>query len=639
VTALLFPTFIIVAPKPARELDEIESLLKAEDRAIVHRARTPVETLETFRQIGRAVVLISVSEPAHLKMAVTLLALLNSESKAGIVRIAVITGLDHPDLDRVLKKNGCNDLIWTTVKARGVRVKLMRHWSLLERGKSGTAASIAAARASKGWKARSLAPVVEKVGTGDPPHVVESASLEMQEDYWIVRARAARKVRDHWIIKLLGPAPSAGRWIKSPTEAESWDWTPQKKEDNPFMVAGVWTFSGKQPEFRDALWTLMGEKPRLVYLESGGSERVRLHVDVNGNLVMARNSAAARRFMPAIKASLDNELRLKREKFSKGGNVTFEREPSNSPLLSCELDEELSSGFELGDLGKAEQDLFPPDYGVANPSNQPAFLDGSFGEKKSVAPGRIAFYRDVQPRLRSQSKLFVEINDAAECRIYMREAAELAQVATIWTPGQKFRTETAIREYRPSTGSLLLAYPQGMKETEFMSRIKRDGASELLVNANLNRGAIFFQQALSEIQASAKGFEIRSPGLLYEVQRRSHLRYVLLSHQSMPVKLARESSRFRVLMVKDISPGGMCLRIDPAADPRGLQLVKDEEIQKVSFKIYNREINCSGVIRWRTPGMAGLEFVGLSAYEAEGIKLFIMEENYEYLKRFVLLDK
>lgn len=610
--------YIFATPVKIKVVDEVLALLSDPKDAEIRRPSSLTQMLDAFNEAGRAVIVVTAATPEHLKLISRLATKLAPQIKEGRAKIFVVSPLETAGLHRFLKTHGCENLISDATNPKGLKIKLQRGLALLEKG----ASAAVAARVAQNATAQAAKAIDE---------IIDAVAIKDAEDCWVLRMRSPRKVQGLWIIQLMGPGPSSGRWVKATDLQDAWHWTPHDSDSNPFVKQGRWTFFGRQPEHQDRQWSFVGEKPALVYTRQDVEVARRFHVDDAGGLILARNSETAQALVPLMQASFAYEMK---SPAPNAGESAPWQENGESHDVSSDLEMALDLGEATHDSVQRESFI---DSDVSKPS-VPEFLGGVFGDSKPIEPARMAFYRNALQQLAPiKPKLFGKIVDLAEAESFLRESAEMRRKATIWTRGQGFRSQVEILGYDATSSRVLMKYPPGVSKEAFLERLNEIGAQELLVNANLARAALFFTEPVAEIRALDKGFELHPPIMLFEVQRREYFRYHFPAGQAMEVLLSGIPGVAGTLASSavDISAGGFCLCLDARLSP----LEKGAKIDQVSFKVYNRQIRCAAQVRWSTVTHAGIQFLDLDLFNREGIKLFVMEESYEYLKRYLPLPQ
>lgn len=625
------PTFIFVSPAGFSVVREVQAMLPKEPEAAILHPRSVLDTLQGVDHVGRAVIVVSASDLKHLKIATNLTGRLKAQIQSGLVKVTVISSLEHSDLPKFLKKQGCEELISPDINPKGLKLKLQRLMSLVEAAWAKSPKSRAAARAGKENAAED-----DQDSRQAKKGVVKAvAAVKVADDCWIIRGKAFKYLQNMWIIRVLGPSPSAGRWIKVDGKNDVWCWTPRDPANNPFVTEGVWTFYGRQPENKEKLWVFVGETPRLTY--SRGGEDICNRFEANKDLLLrvARNSQAALRKSAAIAATFEDQRRIKKPT-GVGDTTELPAETSSLPIL-----ESAENTADSGDEQAIEVEA-PEDLAIGPPA--PLFSDGKFGNKTGVDPERLPFYEEVLDELGPKPEMFHVVSDRKDCLALIRESAHLCAPAILWTRGQKFRADTLVSHFNPDKGTLGIRFPGDFDWPRLLKTLEEVGAQEVYFNANLGRTAIFFKQPLSDLREGEKAIEVSCPDRIYEVQRRHDLRHNLRPDEPNQVRLVLEDNSETRWKILNISTGGAGLVREAGPDDATGALARGTRIKRISFQIYGREVACAARVAWikqsSDPGTGqeirlGVQFDKITHADREGIRLYVMEENFQYLKNIM----
>ncbi len=287
----------------------------------------------------------------------------------------------------------------------------------------------------------------------------------------------------------------------------------------------------------------------------------------------------------------------------------------------------------LEDLQKeAKEAGFMPE--VASPPPKRVTLPKSgFGNKTYIQPQRLKLYSKALAKLAPKPGLFQVVGDPEERLSYLKEVKLLNSPATIWTPHQKLREVSKVDEFSLETKTFRIQYPTGFSQSGFRSALDTHQADRVYFNVNLNRTALFFAQSRSELDMRNDGFHVPLPDSIYEVQRRAHFRLKISDDRNFIVELGPSGSG-RII---DISAGGLGVEVEPQIAQRYKQ---GDILPNISFEIYGKRLHCSGQVRWIKQGKAehaiGLKFIKLDPFDAEGIHLFVMEENFDYINEHLV---
>jgi len=271
---------------------------------------------------------------------------------------------------------------------------------------------------------------------------------------------------------------------------------------------------------------------------------------------------------------------------------------------------------------------------VGRPTVYLSGTSGIFGNHK-VSTERIAFYDHAVKQMLPSPQLFKPVTSTSKRNFFLKEARDKGANATLWTRQQKWKGQFDIISYYAHSNSLILAYS---KENDRFScaRTFKEFAGEPLIylSFSLVRARVFSPMELSQIQTPPEGLTLKVSNELFETQRRSHFR----------LRWKDTSER---MQIKVMSQQGVASQFYPAADlsANGCKLCVNETqaaafsvgqiCPKITLKIYDKNIECTGVVRWKSDGRLGIQFLSIQDADEKGLQLYIMEESYEYLKNYI----
>jgi c-di-GMP-binding flagellar brake protein YcgR len=212
-----------------------------------------------------------------------------------------------------------------------------------------------------------------------------------------------------------------------------------------------------------------------------------------------------------------------------------------------------------------------------------------------------------------------------------------------WTAKRQIKEQTSVISGGDAgDGELLrIAYPKSKSKAQILSEIRKQNAQRIYLNVNTRRTAIFFAQEVSEVRFTEESIDVEVPSTLYEVQRRENLRYSFTPETATGVTIGLESSQSLAIhgYGKDISAGGIQVSYTPT-DAKIAKRVRGLEVgtvfPNISFELYGKSIHCSAQLRWKKEVagviLLGLQFVKISPEDREGVRLFVMEESFDYIE-------
>lgn len=556
-----------------------------------------------------------------LKELIPLLKTQRAKILSGKVRLMVLNRLTHLSVPRILGKMGFSDVISSpVVKASGLVPRIEN-------------------QLASGGRLYFTEVDTSGVSISDP--------LEIPSNSWLLRdPKDARRVRDQWIVDLIGPGPSAGRWVKkegqpdisplltSMNEELFWEWIPRMPGQNPFTEPNsTWSFYGKRPYFSDFHWIFVSSKPQLTYLKNGESIADYFKLDPSGVLRIADNSKIALKKWNAIQASILSDYRIPISKIDTRPKIwTFSKEVSRNPIKI------------KGDLTPAVTSNL-----IANDASSKVWhnLIG-FEEAEAPLPG--SSEKDVQPtnkitsvvtapevkntpevdsmlKIQLNNSLFRPVENSDHRYRYLMELAQANCRAVLWTRGQKLRVSVLADYFDLANQSLRLQKTIESDYRELCKQIQGGSEEPLFVNFGLFTGALFFVLPICRLTLVEDQVSIPISSDLYEVQRRIYPRYQIPNDQKIYLYVG--SRNYRIL---NLSAGGVAIQIK-TVDEKYFE--KGIRFDTVLFQIQEYEFRCGAQVRWirKNPDhtlQAGIQFIGLSAESEEKINLYVYEHGFQF---------
>ncbi|MEK6704150.1 MAG: hypothetical protein AABZ06_00005 [Bdellovibrionota bacterium] len=143
--------------------------------------------------------------------------------------------------------------------------------------------------------------------------VIYADPLVIESDCWFLEDRKPVMVMNKWAVRLAGPGPSDGQWVRVEGVAINelmWRWEPDIGNGSLYIKEeGCWMFSGLLPRFEDGLWLFIGEKPKLSFIYEEHDYGSKISCDESGVLRLAVDSDGAKKILAAINASRNKVIR------------------------------------------------------------------------------------------------------------------------------------------------------------------------------------------------------------------------------------------------------------------------------------------------------------------------------------------
>ncbi|MFL5815796.1 MAG: PilZ domain-containing protein [Bdellovibrionia bacterium] len=642
----------IYSTHPIPPLKDVPALFKQSDQPPL-REITEFEALkQALRDVTCGCVVFDVKEPDHLKHLAEVSHLMRSEISSGIFQFVVLCQLQHPKIETFLAKLNCNKVLYPPYTAKGLKIAITRHMAMARKAASSSDDDSREVKVTGSDGSR------RSSQSGRQRTVREADPLKTPDDCWLTKASTAKSIHGKWLCFAIGPGPVTGTWTEVRVEGavgrrfddRVWEWTPKDREKDLFVHEGAWRFRGRFPEFKDTSWAFVGASPELGYYKDGVLIERKIFTENKGDLVFAKNSQAALAKLPDIQASIDFEVYLKRgggkgnlleyvEKRRKERELMATMEAVDAKELELQLEKELeraskdfTSNEELG-----EDDPFK-DSRSSTPETP--FNSGKFG-KKSIEPAKLAVFQKAESLFKSRTRLFQLIPSDTGKQSRVLEACKWQSPVIFWTAKRQIKEQTSVVSGADDGEKLRIAYPKSKSKGQILSEIREQNARRIFLNINTRRTAIFFAQDVGEVRFTEESIDVEVPSVVYEVQRRENLRYSFTPETAMGVTIGLESNQGFAMhgYAKDISAGGIQVSYSPT-DPKIAKRARGLEVgtvfPNISFELYGKSIHCSAQLRWKKEIAGaihlGLQFVKISPEDREGVRLFVMEESFDYIE-------
>ena len=290
----------------------------ADPRLFVTDCGSTVEATAKARQLDWCFLFCYLDGEEELGKVVQMMKLLGPGLKRKHVRVVVLVATET---DRAIESNlkfyGVTEVIFEPVAERALVFKLERHLRSQhqqmsrEMAAAGDGEGRAAASSRDGKSAARDAGARENdraTSRGGGKRLIWAAPIELQSDFWLTTDAEAKEIMDRWLVRIHGPSHSCGRWVKVKDSGDPgvWQWVPQNPERDPFHKdSGSWYFRGQRPELQEETWLFSGPAPELLFGNDGKILARKFQVDSKGNLLMSRDSNAARALTPLVRDSFN----------------------------------------------------------------------------------------------------------------------------------------------------------------------------------------------------------------------------------------------------------------------------------------------------------------------------------------------
>ncbi|OFZ54428.1 MAG: hypothetical protein A2428_02870 [Bdellovibrionales bacterium RIFOXYC1_FULL_54_43] len=593
-------TLIIVLQDNAPVLKQLADLVKKDETFEVGVCRSLGEVHAHFTDEKKYFVLYAVSSVDDLKRLVPFTKMTVRQIAQGHVALVALNRLGLENAPMILKAMGFADVISSvSIKATGLRRRLESLSELLNRPRQENVDQKPVAES-----AQQLVSPLREI------HVLEP--LTIASDCWLLRSNQdAKKIKDQWVVNLMGPGPPAGHWERRNREPVvpdgdnmAWEWRPNDAKDGTFVEpGGSWIFQGKRPLFAEFHWIFISKLPKLSYFLGGKEICDYFTLTEDGNLSIRANSEIAKKKWPAIHASILNEYRVGVQKFENNSPVRFFKNTENK-------------GRQINNkIGEDEP---------ATPWRNLMGLSEPGPEwKNQLTPDIQNNIEQLKKDLNAKQALFSRIANPGTRFSYVRELEKSHLPAVLWTAGQKIKFSAKIERFDQDSDAVILQAPAGDDARQLVSE---DASGQVFVNISLHRGSLFFVTNRGRIQIEGACLRIPMPETLYEVQRRSHFRLPIPAE-----KLAFAVVAGQMHPLLNLSGGGMALMVKGSDKDRFAQ---GTILEDVGFDLCGTEIHCAAEVRWVKPDAngsnftIGIQFKDLDPMHQQKISLYVLEEGF-----------
>ncbi len=290
------------------------------------------EALPVLKQLKAFIVMCSATHQDHLVKHITMMRLLTAQIKAGNCKVLILSNMQRNVVDPILMKNGCSEVLDEKAHEKAFQHKIQRYVTLLQPKLKDVAQAQNEKQSVKKTTTQSAQQQeARKAKTQDSGGKVQKvAPLKIQSDCWLLHSvGSVKKIRGQWLMKLIGPSPTAGKWIdrgraagQTDANESSWEWVPTVQNDDAgkpipdafILEAGMWQFLGQRPFFAEKIWNFTARKPSLVFIKD--QERLGLKATVvdSGDLWIAEDSAQGKKLIPAIAKTLEIRSKFSQKK-------------------------------------------------------------------------------------------------------------------------------------------------------------------------------------------------------------------------------------------------------------------------------------------------------------------------------------
>ena len=303
-------------------IDSLKNWLTKDPTKQIHSVQLSGKAVLSIQEAGRGFILFNITSKSDFTEILNLLIQLRVLIQKNRVRIFGFNGFEPNKTTGILMKKGCTEILSPTMNLRTLTYKIERWISIVD----------------KSWDSQKETLENRKIGTVSKKVKVKAAStanrelkwtapLTLKSDFWTLKQKQdVKSVRAHWLIELVGPPPSFGKWQS--LKKDQWKWVSNPETDTlcPLGPAeGNWVFQGRIPEFswKNLKWRFTSKSPYLAFEIPGNPPVFRFRADLS-NLLIAENSEAAAIHLIEIEKALSAEVTFKGESDSASLDADFE---------------------------------------------------------------------------------------------------------------------------------------------------------------------------------------------------------------------------------------------------------------------------------------------------------------------------
>jgi hypothetical protein len=277
------------------------------------------DAVEYLRGWDNAIVLMQIKDKVTLSEGLSLLKLAKRGVRDNLFKFAAFNEIAKPNIEPVLQKFGCNDILEKNIRPKTLKFKL-DFWSKTLKSRNADSDDDTTTVKGGSKNDEGAYQMGGQVKMVDP--------LDVEADCWLLRDKSdCKKILRRWLVKLIGPGPAAGHWSevenKNDPKNSYWKWYFHKKWKEFEGEEGFWFFAGNKPEFDwdERKWQFSGNNASLVF-KTGDDYHYRFKLE-GKRLEVAENSDFAKFKQDLIDESLAEEVEIE------GDNDTIDDDEHN----------------------------------------------------------------------------------------------------------------------------------------------------------------------------------------------------------------------------------------------------------------------------------------------------------------------
>jgi len=389
--------FLILSDSKAlKQVGVIADLTTQDERFDVVKVTDVSQAAALLSVAEKAMIFFEANSRQSLVDTVTLLSAGARLQQKGLIKSLGFLTIPVPNpapLETVLKQKGVTEILSERLAVKGLQYKLNRSFDLmLTAWKRATGKREGEATAYVDW----------------------TDALTTNSDFWILQKLSDVKLRrGMWMVHLVGPPPSCGKWEVDRnlrwSNLDAWVFKFSNHESDFMKTKGNWVFWGNRPTFsaQTSLWLLVSKRPKLALINPNGLALNRIKQD-QGGILFAKNSPYSEEVLENIRRILVQEHRFRKEDRQGADLVlqTSKEEADYVPDFSISLD--TRAGAPLGKV-QIDDDDTPELYGEFD-SEQSKALKGRRENEETGAGDDARFDQEQSLSLNPRESKHAEVD-------------------------------------------------------------------------------------------------------------------------------------------------------------------------------------------------------------------------------------
>ena len=250
------------------------------------------------------VVFLSISNKDQMQMLYPFLLTMSAKIKNKEAVVIILLKQNNPKLEELLFRAGCAEVLGYSITSKAISYKLKRYLALLTTQKT--------KETEARFKSDSHIPQDERQNA----RIILIPALGHEKSFWLFRKKEyAKKYKEHWLLEIIGPAPSAGKWVRLNSERieqEKWKWESRQSGSEFDPSPATWVFTGSKPFYDRSInrWGFVSAHPRLDLISNG--QVIDTLFFSRSETILQINDSAKRAldYLPAIQATFDQDIHL-----------------------------------------------------------------------------------------------------------------------------------------------------------------------------------------------------------------------------------------------------------------------------------------------------------------------------------------